>query len=548
MVIIPSPVLPCAAACTPCVADQERGEDDVGTMKSTDDLFRLIKSLDRNEKRYFHLYAARQNDAGGTDYLRLFDLIDGMRQYDEAALLASIEGGARRFLPQWKNYLHRTILRALNQYRINRDEDSQFEELLASYRILYEKGLFDQCRKVLRRARRLTEQGGRILRQMEILILEYRLLLIEAGTGSRGEEVDRIFGQMRELASILPDRYRMWHLQASTYVDGTRYGILPEEVKLRAWERLRTELPEEMTELVDPVTRLYALYALDQYYEASGNAEESCGIRRNIVSYIEETPRLRAALIDRHLPSLHNLCLSLIQTRRFSEFAARYDELLRLAEEARAIDRGYNDLHIRLLGVRYRIETREFVEARAQLADLAELYHLRRDGLRIGFDTYTRYLFAYIHFVCGDIAESLVWTNRIVHERRGELHADLYHYARLLELLLHYELGHWEMLESLMASVRRYLACHSRSPGFEESLLALVRRLLRVPADQVRSILEAARGELERLRAMPEESVAFVYLDLERWVAAKLARRGMAEMMREHAPAERPSGEPATRS
>ena len=50
----------------------------------TDDLFLLIKSLDKNEKGYFKKFAARYGSKqGGNDYLKLFDLIDGQDSYNE---------------------------------------------------------------------------------------------------------------------------------------------------------------------------------------------------------------------------------------------------------------------------------------------------------------------------------------------------------------------------------------------------------------------------------------------------------------------------------
>jgi hypothetical protein len=54
-------------------------------MKSSDDLFQLVKSLSKSEKRYFKLHAVKEPDAGAKDnYLPLFDGLDKMDVYEQA--------------------------------------------------------------------------------------------------------------------------------------------------------------------------------------------------------------------------------------------------------------------------------------------------------------------------------------------------------------------------------------------------------------------------------------------------------------------------------
>ena len=84
-----------------------------------DDLFQLIKSLSRNEKGYFKkytlLYSAQPESAN--NYTRLFDVIDGMDEYDEIALKKQFTG--EKFinqLPVTKNYLYNSILKSLRSY------------------------------------------------------------------------------------------------------------------------------------------------------------------------------------------------------------------------------------------------------------------------------------------------------------------------------------------------------------------------------------------------------------------------------------------------
>ncbi len=57
-------------------------------MKPSNDLFRLIKSLNKNEKGYFKKFVQLHSLGKNADYLLLFDEIDKQPdEYDEAKIV-----------------------------------------------------------------------------------------------------------------------------------------------------------------------------------------------------------------------------------------------------------------------------------------------------------------------------------------------------------------------------------------------------------------------------------------------------------------------------
>lgn len=87
-------------------------------MKPNTDLFRLIKSLTRNEKGYFKKYAQVHGNTKNADYLLLFDEIDKQQDtYDEARLIARLKGKPMvHHLSVVKNYLFEMILKSLRSF------------------------------------------------------------------------------------------------------------------------------------------------------------------------------------------------------------------------------------------------------------------------------------------------------------------------------------------------------------------------------------------------------------------------------------------------
>ncbi|NJL75471.1 MAG: hypothetical protein HC892_11015 [Saprospiraceae bacterium] len=79
-------------------------------MKRKDDLFKLIQSMSKSEKRYFTLDAQK---TGKTDakYLELFKAISNMDKYEEVALKR-----LSNHLSVDKAYLYEAILRSMRDY------------------------------------------------------------------------------------------------------------------------------------------------------------------------------------------------------------------------------------------------------------------------------------------------------------------------------------------------------------------------------------------------------------------------------------------------
>jgi hypothetical protein len=169
------------------------------------------------------------------------------------------------------------------------------------------------------------------------------------------------------------------------------------------------------------------------------------------------------------------------------------------------------------------IERGEFEAALETLRAMEEDYGRTGNSLRIGMKGYIEYLFAYAAFAIGDHGTSLAWLGRILNARGRGLAIDVQCYARLLNLIVHYELDNLELLVYLIPSVKRYLKARNRLFAFERCLLQLVGRLA-VASGQAdkRDILSQARDEARRFRNDRFESQAFSHFDLLAWIDAKL--------------------------
>lgn len=120
-------------------------------MKPSNELFDLIKSLTKSEKRFFKLHSALQS--GEKNYLRIFDAIDKQKAYDEDAIKQQFarETFIRHF-PSEKNHLYKLILKALRAYHAESSIGGLLKQHINNIEILFGKALYTEAGKILQRA------------------------------------------------------------------------------------------------------------------------------------------------------------------------------------------------------------------------------------------------------------------------------------------------------------------------------------------------------------------------------------------------------------
>ena len=128
------------------------------TKDQKDNLFILVKSLTKSEKRQFKLYVGRLGVNSDSKFLNLFNVLDKLKVYDEIAILKSTEIKKQQ-LANVKAHLYKQILISLKLSPSHQNIRSQIREQLDFASILYHKGLYKQSLKILDKAKELAVQN-----------------------------------------------------------------------------------------------------------------------------------------------------------------------------------------------------------------------------------------------------------------------------------------------------------------------------------------------------------------------------------------------------
>ena len=116
--------------------------------------------------------------------------------------------------------------------------------------------------------------------------------------------------------------------------------------------------------------------------------------------------------------------------------------------------------------------------------------------------------------------------------RKMNLRTDLQCYARLLHLIAHYELGNYDILESLIKSVYRFMANMNNLSTVEEEIFKFIRKSFSLAPHKMIPAFVALKAKLEKLEGNPLESRSFMYLDIIAWLESKIKKVPVQEVRR----------------
>jgi len=121
--------------------------------QQTDPLVLLIQSLNKAEKRHFKLYAGRNASSSEAFFIKLFEVIDKQKRYNETDIIKRVPGIKKSQLHNLRSKLYREDLVSLRQLQRSQKIEITIRELVDFAQVLYSKGLFRQSLNMLEKAK-----------------------------------------------------------------------------------------------------------------------------------------------------------------------------------------------------------------------------------------------------------------------------------------------------------------------------------------------------------------------------------------------------------
>jgi len=137
------------------------------------------------------------------------------------------------------------------------------------------------------------------------------------------------------------------------------------------------------------------------------------------------------------------------------------------------------------------------------------------------------YRIACLYFGSGDFKNAIHYLNLIINQKNPDYREDIQCFARILNLIAHFELGNAQLVEYQIKSVYRFLLKMEDLHEVQKEIFRFLRRTPRMRASEMKQEFVALKEKLTRIEREPYERRPFLYLDIISWLESKIENRSV---------------------
>lgn len=489
-------------------------------MKNRDALFQLIRSMSRTEKRYFVL-DARKSGRVASKYLKLFDLISSMENYNEEKLKKHYN----RNLSTDKAYLYEAILRSMRTYMSASSKAIQVKEKLMDARYLYERGLYDQSSRRLQAAKALATELEDQFSLLEVN-KEIYATLFDSKTAVLPEHLEHLQQEKTEIVKAIDEELKYLDLYYQLLLEVFRDFKWPDPKRLSELEhRLPLYLlkPEHQPRSAQALRRYYLCNAV--YHHLKGDLDKVYHYSLKAVQWWDDHPTLKSEEFHRYIINVSNLVNTMYKTHRAPQ-AAQWLSKLKSEKSSKSY---HNErvifLKLSIGNLLYLLNGHQFEAAKDALPEIIE--KMNKFGLRKSIVLAGN--IATVNFLVGDFAGCLEWTNHIIKNIKTGSRQDIHRIVRLYRLISLFELGEIDQLDAGLRSTQRfYENMQLPSSAFESQVLRRLKQVFRAPVCEAKEKMKVLQSYLKE--ELQKSSSTLGAEELLLWTARHLGKSSREEV------------------
>ncbi len=503
----------------------------------TDNLFRLIKSLTKAEKRSFKLYSKRIGIDESALFIQLFNVLDRQSDYHEEGILQKVPEIKKQQLSNLKRHLYRQILTSLRLIHSSKYSDIEIREQIDFARVLYGKGHYQQSLKLLDRAKELATNANLPLLRFEIVEFEKEIESqhITRSIETRAQEL--MEDSELQIQSINTAN-QLSNLVIKLYSFFIKFGHAKTEKDMMVIsDFFRSMLPKLDVNKIGFFERINYHKAYSWYYYIQQDFSSHYQHTQRWVDTFHIFPEMKLKDPALYLRGLNSLLIAQFYAEKNHEHQNTLKELDEFIKscagnlDTDAEVQGFVYLYTALINQHFLDGT--FSEGTKLIPRFEKLLKEYSDHI----DDHRRLVFYYkiasLYFGSGDNGRAVGYLNEIINYRAGALRSDIQCYARILQLLSHFEMKNYTLLEYLSKSVYRFLAKMDDLNVVLQEILRFLRRELRTDPKQLQNAFIQLRAKLLKLQEDPMERRSFLYLDIISWLDSKIQNIPVQQVIQE---------------
>jgi len=497
----------------------------MSTRSKPDYLYQLVDSMTKSEKRYFKLQSKLHVLGAENKYMHLYDLICehsklSYREREHVVKTKFKEATGIKRYDLFKANLYHKITRSLEWYHSQSGLDNKIHSLMAQAKIFSNKCLFEQAMQKINRAKALCSKNEKWYLLLELLEQEREINYALQIPSLTNEEERLCIERIENVCQYRTLQSKFW----SHYIQD---GLPTTKAAIDIFEKLgNTELLHNPAMAVSQEAQLLRLYILQFYHGMILDLEKTNAFGERIIALFDNTPKFK-----NEKPVLYIRCLINLQyaKTRLREADAVQAISTKCVEEMETLNLPipfYNSIRLSLLFNEYdvyAIYDNELI-LDTLINKINDYFTSNKEQITQA-TTYELYWYNAINgFIHLEYHKALEYLNLIVNTKSKVKH-DIQTRAKILILIVHFELGNMRLLRSFARNTSRMLNKKNKLDEFEMIVLKFIERRLLKFDNNSKALLkdfEALKMDLTYIEENSRSHAALKLHVIFRWVQMKL--------------------------
>lgn len=505
-------------------------------MKGQDKLHQLIHSLSSSERRYFKLYISRFVQTEKVYSLKLYNTITKQKEYDEEKLYKKLKLKIdKKRLAVEKFNLFELILDALNNYYNKSYIDIELMKAIQKIQILCIKGLLEQAQQQIEKYKKIAYKSDNHFGLLHLLKLEMELVPSIVPIQQLDNITQNLIGEAQDKLANLAEIYSIGRISSAyNKVVINTNSRNPKIVSL-------LKKIEDAHPLLTDMQHLQSIFAIHCTYRIRCNIALHCkeypkmqSIAEEVILFFEkENERFNNQLTDYYYyPKILSIYL---MTFLYGDLDGKKDrKIVEGLQKLKAIPKKF--------GSSSKIHSTIHQQVSKGMAIVLQYYILRNqkdavlemieeilaygipDEKTIRYtnrdDVLVLHFLSVAYFYLKEYDKAWEYSNSVIAVLNNKTILNLTTPVLVFNLIVHYELGNYQLLEYQLDKVYYKIQKIDGSFQWEMSLIKQLKKMIAYPktSSQIGIYFDELEVLSQQLFQSPFEKEANIYFNYLLWI------------------------------
>ncbi len=494
---------------------------------SNRDLFDLVKSLSKSEKRFLKLNATALNLPA--NQLAFFNKLELEQEFKQEffEVRSSFNESINEVSKEISANLYSFILKCLRSFHAESSASFLIKDEITNILNLFDKAQYKQCRKILNKQKQESYRYERFHYILELIGLEKLLISIEIQFNVKNNTIENL---VKEELDVIEKAKNL-----------STYTLLYSKINLNTRQKNKAKTDEDLkvidSYLNSPLLKnekiIKSTKALIIYHHCRSilfcrcqdnqSRETECQL---LLDLMDQHPELIEEMPNRYLTTLNNLINIAYEEKKYKTCNLRVKQL---EEKAKLKAFSATDLQLKIftstMNGRLMINTNSGrqEEAEENVVEIEKGLIEYKGKINKEEELVFYYNIAIMNTYFGNYSKAQYYISLILSEGNNLLREDLQSFARIINIGLHYELGNFKQLNYIIATIKKYYETPVSFFKTEKLILVYFEKLSNLKENvSENEVFLSFKKDLEKIMEDSHEKNVTFYFEIEAYIESKV--------------------------